>query len=148
MLQAEFFSPSPNRDSIKFRSRGAPKRSRRTRAAGKSRLSSSRSILRKRHSSKAGREATSSAPVFAALGDSTRLRLVSRLCDGGPMAITRLTAGSRGTRQAISRHLRVLEGAGLVHSRRRGRETVWKLQQRRLREALHYLDVISMQWDE
>ena len=76
------------------------------------------------------------------------MRLVSRLCDGGPMSITRLTAGSRVTRQAISKHLRVLEGAGLVHSRRRGRETVWKLQQRRLREARHYLDLISMQWDD
>src|SRR5258708_6457774 len=138
MLQAEFFSPLPNRDSIKSRWPGAPRHSRRTRAAGKSRLTSSRSTLRNRHSSTGGREARSSALLFAALGDSTRLRLVSRLCDGGPMSITRLTAGSRVTRQAISKHLRVLEGAGLVHSRRFGRETVWELPQRRLRGARQY----------
>jgi DNA-binding transcriptional ArsR family regulator len=88
-----------------------------------------------------------SADLFAALGDKTRLRLVARLCDGGPMSITSLTAGSRVTRQAVTKHLRVLEGAGLVHSRRRGRESVWQLEQRRLREARRYLDLISQQWD-
>jgi DNA-binding transcriptional ArsR family regulator len=88
-----------------------------------------------------------SADLFAALGDKTRLRLVARLCDGGPMSITSLTAGSRVTRQAVTKHLRVLEGAGLVHSRRRGRESVWQLEQRRLREARRYFDLISQQWD-
>jgi DNA-binding transcriptional ArsR family regulator len=63
------------------------------------------------------------------------------------MSISRLTAGSHVTRQAIAKHLRVLEGAGLVHSRRRGRESVWQLEQRRLREARRYLDLISQQWD-
>jgi DNA-binding transcriptional ArsR family regulator len=89
-----------------------------------------------------------SAIVFAALGDRTRLRLVSRLSDGGPLSITRLTAGSRVSRQAISKHLRVLEGAGLVRSRRQGRETLWQLEQRRVVEARRYLDQISAQWDE
>jgi DNA-binding transcriptional ArsR family regulator len=89
-----------------------------------------------------------SAPLFAALGDKTRLWLVSRLCDGGPMSITSLTAGSRVTRQAVTKHLRVLEGAGLVRSRRRGRESIWQLEQRRLREARRYLDLISLQWDD
>src|SRR5690348_7270610 len=142
MLQAAFFSPSPNRDSIKFRSRGAPKRLKRTRAAGKYRLASSRSTLRKRRSSRIGTKPGPSALLFAALGDSTRLWLVSRLCDGGPMSITSLTAGSCVTRQAISKHLRVLEGAGLVRSMRRGRESVWQLEQRRLREARRYLELI------
>lgn len=64
------------------------------------------------------------------------------------MSITHLTAGSRVTRQAISKHLRILEGAGLVRSRRRGRETIWQLERRRLQEARRYLDLISMQWDE
>lgn len=64
------------------------------------------------------------------------------------MSITHLTAGSRVTRQAISKHLRVLEGAGLVRSRRRGRERVWQLEQRRLREARRYLELISTQWDD
>jgi DNA-binding transcriptional ArsR family regulator len=87
-----------------------------------------------------------SAPLFAALGDETRLRLVARLCDS-PLSISRLTAGSSVTRQAISKHLRVMEEAGLVRSTRRGRERVWQLEPRRLRDARHYLDLISKQWD-
>jgi DNA-binding transcriptional ArsR family regulator len=63
------------------------------------------------------------------------------------MSITRLTAGSRVTRQAVSKHLRVLESAGVVRSRRRGRETLWQLEKARLQEARHYLDLISEQWD-
>lgn len=89
-----------------------------------------------------------SASLFAALGDKTRLRLVSRLCDDGPMSIARLTAGSHVSRQAVTKHLRVMENAGLVRSRRRGRESVWQLEQRRLGEAHHYLQLISRQWDE
>lgn len=89
-----------------------------------------------------------SAPIFAALGDETRLRLVARLCDDGPLSITRLTLGSKVTRQAITKHLRVMEGAGLVRSKRHGRESVWQLEQRRLADARHYLDLISKQWDE
>ena len=98
----------------------------------------------------AGAQASSvvSAPLFAALGDENRLRLVSRLCGGGPMSITRLTAGSNVTRQAITKHLRVMEKAGLVQSTRRGRESVWQLDERRLEEARHYLEQISRQWDE
>jgi len=86
-------------------------------------------------------------PLFAALGDKTRLRLVFRLCDNGPMSITRLTAGSKVTRQAITKHLHVMQQAGLVHSARQGRESVWQLDQRRLKDARHYLDLISKQWD-
>lgn len=51
------------------------------------------------------------------------------------------------TRQAITKHLRVMEGAGLVRCSRSGRESVWQLEQRRLEEARHYLDSISKQWD-
>ena len=91
---------------------------------------------------------TGSAPIFAALGDKTRLRLVSRLCDDGPMSITRLTAGSKVTRQAITKHLRVMEKAGLVRGARHGRESVWHLDQRRLDVARRHLDLISKQWDE
>jgi DNA-binding transcriptional ArsR family regulator len=90
----------------------------------------------------------SSAPLFAALGDEIRLRLVSRLCDEGPLSITRLTAGSKVTRQAITKHLRVMSAAGLVRSSRHGRESVWRLDQRRLEDARHYLDLISKQWDD
>jgi DNA-binding transcriptional ArsR family regulator len=93
------------------------------------------------------RRSKGSAPVFAALGDETRLRLISRLCDRGPISITRLTAGSRVTRQAITKHLQVMERAGLVHSARQGRESVWQLDQPRLEYARRYLDLISKRWD-
>ncbi len=90
---------------------------------------------------------SNSAPLFAALGDQNRLRLVRRLCDGGPLSIARLTAGSRVTRQAIAKHLRVMEAAGLVCSTRHGRESLWRLDARRLDEARVYLEQISRQWD-
>ncbi len=88
-----------------------------------------------------------SADVFAALGDAIRLRLVSRLCDEGPLSIAKLTTGSKVTRQAITKHLRVMEKARLAHSTRHGRESVWKLDQRRIQDARGYLDQISKQWD-
>ena len=93
-------------------------------------------------------EPKGSAHLFAALGDETRLRLVFRLCNGGPMSIARLTEGSKVTRQAITKHLRVMEGSGLVRSTRRGRESVWQLDRRRLEDARRYLDMISKQWDD
>ena len=89
-----------------------------------------------------------SAPIFAALGDETRLRIVFRLCDAGPKSITRLASGSKVTRQAITKHLRVMEQAGLVRCTRRGRESIWELKERGLRDARHYLDLISKQWDD
>lgn len=89
-----------------------------------------------------------SAPVFAALGDQTRLGLVSRLCEAGPMSITKLTQGSSVTRQAITKHLRVMERAGLVRCTRHGRESVWQLEQRRLEHARRHLNLISKQWDD
>ncbi|HWX38856.1 MAG TPA: metalloregulator ArsR/SmtB family transcription factor [Candidatus Sulfotelmatobacter sp.] len=104
--------------------------------------------MRKRLKPSSRAKSRISAPLFAALGDKTRLWLVSRLCNGGPMSITSLTTGSRVTRQAVTKHLRVLEGAGLVRSRRHGRESIWQLEQRRLGEARRYLDLISLQWDE
>jgi DNA-binding transcriptional ArsR family regulator len=88
------------------------------------------------------------APLFAALGDETRLRLVARLSNDGTQSIARLTAGSRVTRQAVAKHLRVMEHARLVRCTRRGRETVWQLDPQRLAEARRYLDQISAQWDE
>jgi DNA-binding transcriptional ArsR family regulator len=88
------------------------------------------------------------APIFAALGDATRLRIVARLCDDGPSSIVRLTEGARVSRQAITKHLRALEGAGLVRSGRNGRERIWELQTKRLADVRHYLDQISMQWDD
>jgi DNA-binding transcriptional ArsR family regulator len=89
-----------------------------------------------------------SAVVFAALGDETRLRLVLRLSNEGPLSISRLTSGTNVTRQAITKHLRVMSAAGLVRNLRRGRENVWRLEQRRLEDARRYLDTISRRWDE
>jgi DNA-binding transcriptional ArsR family regulator len=88
------------------------------------------------------------ASLFAALGDETRLHLVARLSSGGPASISRLTAGSGVTRQAVAKHLRVLAGAGLVRGTRRGRESVWRLEPKRLDEAQRSLDLISRQWDQ
>ena len=90
----------------------------------------------------------SAVPVFAALGDETRLRLVQRLSSEGPGSIARLCEGSRLTRQAITKHLTVLSRAGIVRDRRRGRERIWKLENRRLVEARACLDRISAQWDD
>jgi DNA-binding transcriptional ArsR family regulator len=95
----------------------------------------------------AQRSSRAPAPVFAALGDETRLRLLARL-GGGPMSISRLTVGSGMTRQAVTKHLRVLAGAGLVRGTRRGKESLWRLDPRRLEDARRSLDLISRQWDE
>jgi len=88
------------------------------------------------------------APLFAALGDETRLRLVSRLCAGGPLSIAELTTGGAVTRQAVTKHLHVLADAGLVSDVRRGRERIWQLEVQRLEEARRCLDQISKGWDE
>jgi DNA-binding transcriptional ArsR family regulator len=88
------------------------------------------------------------APVFAALGDETRLRIVTRLCANGPQSIVRLTDGTHVSRQAITKHLLALSEAGLVRSTRDGRERVWQLQTKRLADVRSYLDQISTQWDD
>ena len=86
-------------------------------------------------------------PVFAALGDPTRLRLLGRLSVVGPLSITRLSRGTGVTRQAITKHLHTLGAAGLVRHARRGRERVWDLDRRRLETAKRYLEQITTQWD-
>jgi DNA-binding transcriptional ArsR family regulator len=93
-------------------------------------------------------EPKDSALLFAALGDKTRLLIIRRLCARGPTSIIRLTEESHVTRQAISKHLRVMEEAGLVRSTRQGRESVWELSFDRLQDARRYLDLISSQWDD
>jgi DNA-binding transcriptional ArsR family regulator len=87
-------------------------------------------------------------PVFAALGDATRLRLLGRLSADGPLSITRLSEGTGVTRQAITRHLTALGDAGLVRDSKQGRERVWELDVKRLEVARRYLDEISTQWDD
>jgi DNA-binding transcriptional ArsR family regulator len=87
------------------------------------------------------------APVFAALGDETRLSLVGRLSSGPPQSISRLARGSRLTRQAITKHLLVLERAGVVHSLRVGREQQFAFRPAPLKDAQDYLARVSDQWD-
>ena len=95
----------------------------------------------------AGRRTRAPALVFAALGDETRLTLVAKLCAGRPRSISQLTKGSRLTRQAITKHLRVLEKAELVHSVRAGRESLYEFDPKSLEELKTYLDRVSKQWD-
>ena len=88
------------------------------------------------------------ATVFAALGDPTRLALVEQLSDGSPVSISQLSEGSALTRQGITKHLRVLEGAGLVSSQKVGRETLYRHNPQTLHNAKSYIDVVSRQWDQ
>jgi len=88
------------------------------------------------------------APVFAALGDPTRLWIVHRLCLDGPQSIVRLSDGAGVTRQAVTKHLEALADAGLVRSERAGRERIWAMEPRRLVTASRYLELISRQWDD
>jgi DNA-binding transcriptional ArsR family regulator len=88
------------------------------------------------------------APVFAALGDETRLALVARLSGGEPHSISQLTQGSRLTRQAITKHLRVLEHVGIVRCVRAGRESLFKFEPKPIEEMKEYLEFVSQQWDQ
>jgi len=88
------------------------------------------------------------APIFAALGDETRLSLVVRLSAGQPHSISQLTRGTRLTRQAISKHLRVLENAGIVRSTHSGRENRFQLDPKPLLTVQQYLNSVSRQWDQ
>jgi DNA-binding transcriptional ArsR family regulator len=86
--------------------------------------------------------------MFAALGDENRLAIVARLCSQGPLSTTRLAASSPVTRQAVTKHLNVLAGVGLVRGARRGRERVWELEPKELEIAHRYLDQVAQRWDE
>jgi DNA-binding transcriptional ArsR family regulator len=87
-------------------------------------------------------------PLFAALGDPVRLAMIARLCDSGPLPTIELKQGVGVSRQAITKHLQVLESAGLVRSERVGRDRQWRMQARQLAVARRYLDQISKQWDQ
>jgi DNA-binding transcriptional ArsR family regulator len=94
------------------------------------------------------RARSSPAPLFAALGDETRLLLITRLSAGEPRSISQLTQGSRLTRQAVTKHLRVLERVGVVRHERRGRESRFRFNPQPLAESQKFLDSISRQWDQ
>ena len=86
--------------------------------------------------------------VFAALGDETRLLLIAKLCEGGTYSIAQLTQGTHVTRQAITKRLRVLEDAGIVHSVHKGRESLFEFDPRPMDELRAYLDRVSTEWDQ
>jgi DNA-binding transcriptional ArsR family regulator len=106
----------------------------------------SRSMSGKRHSASAALK--SRASIFAALGDETRLAVLAKLANGQPQSISRLTVGTRLTRQAVTKHLRMLEGAGVVRSARVGRESRFELEPKSIDDARTYLDHVSRQWDD
>lgn len=94
------------------------------------------------------KNASEAAEIFAALGDSTRLTLIKKLCDGTPYSISKLSEGSTLSRQGITKHLQVLESAGLVSCSKRGRESLYQYKPQSLHDAASYLDVVSRQWDQ
>lgn len=98
--------------------------------------------------SRRNRDRRAHAALFAAMGDATRLALVARLSAGDSRSIAQLTAGSRLTRQAITKHLRVLERAGIVHGSRAGRENLFALAPQPIEEMQDYLSDVSRQWDQ
>jgi len=88
------------------------------------------------------------APAFAALGDKTRLSLVAELSGGESRSITQLTEGHKLSRQAITKHLLVLEDAGIVHSVQAGRQNLFQLNPKPFKEMKEYLAFVSEQWDD
>ena len=100
-----------------------------------------------RRSASASKPLSNCAPLFAALGDEVRLRLIAVLCVGGAMSITQLTSGTDITRQAITKHLGVLAAAGLVRDVKVGRERLWEFEPTQLDEARRSLEAIAQQWD-
>ena len=91
---------------------------------------------------------TTPASVFAALGDETRLAVLAKLCNGVPQSISRLTVGTNMSRQAVTKHLRVLANAGVVRNLRVGRESLFELEPQPLEAVRDYLDQVSKQWDD
>jgi DNA-binding transcriptional ArsR family regulator len=87
-------------------------------------------------------------PIFAALGDATRLHIIGLLCAGGALSIAEVTSGTNLTRQAIAKHLRVLADAGLVRDVKAGRERLWECERAQLEQARRSLQLIEQQWDD
>ena len=92
--------------------------------------------------------AVARAPLFDALGDPNRLRIITRLCDGGPCSTTEVTTVVAVSRQAATKHLLLLEAVGLVSSQRHGRERIWRVQPKPLADASEFLNTLSQRWDK
>lgn len=104
--------------------------------------------MSRRRGNAKGVEQAPPAVQFAALGDETRLALVARLAAGQARSIAQLTEGSKLTRQAITKHLRVLANAGMVRCTRAGREARYEFEPRPIVEMHLYLEFVSRQWDQ
>lgn len=87
------------------------------------------------------------ASIFAALGDETRLSVLAKLAGGAPRSITELTEGTKLTRQAVTKHLKVLEDVGVVRAAKVGRESQFALEPKAIDDARAYLERVSRQWD-
>jgi len=87
------------------------------------------------------------APVFAALGEPVRLAIIARLCGDGPLPTIRLKHGTSLSRQAVTKHLRILEDVGLVRSDRVGRDRSWRIEEGQLARTGAYLEQISALWE-
>jgi DNA-binding transcriptional ArsR family regulator len=116
------------------------------RAVGAVNSETSPSMSNKHHSGSAALKTRAS--VFAALGDETRLSVLTRLANGRAQSISRLTAGTNLTRQAVTKHLRVLEIAGVVRGVRVGRESQFALEPKAIDDVRDYLERVSKQWDD
>jgi DNA-binding transcriptional ArsR family regulator len=92
-------------------------------------------------------EVAAKAPLFDALGDANRLRIITRLCDGGPCSTAQVTSVVPVSRQAATKHLLLLEAVGLVSSQRQGRERIWRVEPKPLSDASDYLTALSERWD-
>lgn len=101
-----------------------------------------------KHNSSAALKFERHVPIFAALGDSTRLSIVAKLIDGKPHSISSLTSGTKVTRQAVTKHLTVLENVGLVLNSKVGRESLYELNPKPLKSLQEYLDVIAAEWEQ
>ena len=88
------------------------------------------------------------APIFAALGDETRLSLIARLSRASGQSISQLAKGTKLTRQAVTKHLQILQRVGLVRSVRKGRETLFEFDATPIETMTQYLDLVSNQWDK
>ncbi len=87
------------------------------------------------------------APLFAALGDATRLQLITRLCSGEDYSISELTLGTDQSRQGVTKHLKVLATAGMISSERVGRERRYRYRPEIINQMRDYLDTVSRQWE-
>ena len=87
------------------------------------------------------------APIFAALGDPTRLKHVAILCAGGAFSIVQLTANTEISRQGVTKHLQVLADAGVVRNVKLGRERLWQLEPKQIEEAKRTLEIIGSEWE-